>query len=220
MTDSNGNGNGKKKYYKKNYGKYYTYKRIRGMMKTYFRVKLTTVVTTVIGQGNYSLVVTNAAGQQQQAVVAVGLHQLCHEAPKYESYRQVFGYYKCRGVVIEAVPNAAPTSYVLNGQAITPYEGTVRLGLTNLDVNQVPTYQQVSELNMNIALSTVGVSRKYFAFLIKDFTEFPVLQNGLPTAVPYNLVISSSSNAAVQNRSYPHWTVNITFYLTLRQSTN
>lgn len=220
MAD-HGNGNGKKRYYKKNYGKYYTYRRIRGMMKTYFRVKLTAVITTVIHQGNYAMILTSANGQVQQSLVTITLEQLCHEAPKYESYRQVFGYYKCRGVVIEAVPAQSASSYVVGNQAVLPYEGNVRLGITNLDQNQqIPTFRELSELNMNMALSTVGVSRKYFAFLVKDFTEFPTTANALPGGVPYHVIIASSSNVNVQNRSFPHWTVNFTFYMTLRQSTN
>ena len=91
--------NGKKNYY----GKWYSYKKIRNLMNTYFRAKLTyscgTAIVPIPDTNNFKYQLKVEA----QIISGLGLGTLCIGSPKWSYYRQLFGYYKCRGVVIEVV---------------------------------------------------------------------------------------------------------------------
>ena len=203
---------GKKNYY----GKYYTYKKIRNLMNTYFRAKLTISVNTIItpvpnvqDRWRYQLHVGN------QDLNGVGLSALVTGCPRWAAYRALFGYYKCRGVVVEVVPGNPTIPLLVNeGNILQPFQGSIALGLTSSTGDQ--TYSQILEANMKVIFSRTETVRKYFPFMIKDFSQVPPTNDVIPTGVPYNVFINQSSEMV--NVRGQHFQINFTFYLTFRQS--
>lgn len=205
--------NGKKNYY----GKYYTYKKIRNLMNTYFRAKLTyscsTIIAAVLGvenQWKYYLRVEN------QNLAGLGLGTLCIGCPRWGSYRVLFGYYKCRGVVIEVVPGTESPPLVVNNQIQQPFQGNIALGLTN--ETDPLSFMQIQEANMKIVFSRTATVRKYFPFIIKDFSASPAANNVIPNGIPYNVFINQSEVMNAQNNRGQLFQLNFTFYITFRQS--
>lgn len=208
----------KKYYYKKakrNYGKYYTYSRVRNIMSTYFRAKISVTLNSVWNQGAvaYSYVFNN----QLLAEDCVSLAGLIRSARSWEGYRALFGYYKCRGILFEAEPNFQNVNYFntnLN-QVIKPYEGSVAAGLNNSNVGIL--YDLLVDTNRYVSLSTMSKTRVYWPFLVKDFTQVPSTAAIPVNGIPYYLVIARSA-APAGGASLPNWTIRVTFYMTFRQS--
>lgn len=204
--------NGKKNYY----GKYYTYKKIRNLMNTYFRAKLTISVNTIVqpipdvqDQWRYQIHHNN------QNLNGVSLANLVTGCPRWGAYRLLFGYYKCRGVVIEVVPGNPTIPLLVNeGNILQPFQGSIALALTSSQDEQ--SFAQIQEANMKVVFSRTETVRKYFAFFIKDFTQSPNANNILPMGVPYNVFINQSS--VMNNVRGQHFQINFTFYITFRQS--
>jgi hypothetical protein len=205
--------NGKKNYY----GKWYSYKKIRNLMNTYFRAKLTSTIHTVVhlhqaenqpDRWTLQLRVGN------NDAVGVTLSALVVGCPKWGTYRTVFGYYKCRGIVIEVVPGIETPPMVVNNNVIIPYRGNIALGLTNEPGEQ--TFNDILEDNMKIAFSRTQTVRKYFPFFVKDFSQCPDQDNVRPGGIPYNLFIATAT--ALENEHCQQFQLNFTFYITFRQS--
>lgn len=204
---------GKKNYY----GKYYTYKKIRNLMNTYFRAKLTyscgTTIAAIPGvqnQWRYQLHVDN------QNLSGLGLGTLCLGCPRWGSYRVLFGYYKCRGIVIEVVPGAQSSSLVVNDVISQPFQGNIAVGLTSQE--DPLSYMQIQECNMKVVFSRTETVRKYFPFLVKDFSQCPSANNLAPGGVPYNIFINQSEVMNNDNNRGQFFQLNFTFYITFRQS--
>lgn len=206
--------NNKKNYY----GKYYSYKKIRNLMNTYFRAKLTCSVNIVIHH-------TDAQGQVPERwdymfhignadYAAVSLGNLIISCPKWGGYRSLFGYFKCRGIVIEVVPGIQTPAVVVNNVVITPYQGNIAVGLSQDQGEQ--NYAQIMEDNMKVVFSRTQTVRKYFPFFVKDFSRVPVQDQVIPANVPYNIFIDSADLLA--NQYGQLFQINFTFYLTFRQS--
>lgn len=202
--------NGKKNYY----GKYYTYKKIRNLMNTYFRAKLTyscaTAIVPIQDTSNFKYQLKVEA----QIISGLGLATLCIGSPKWSYYRQLFGYYKCRGVVFEVVPGVETPALVVNNQVQQPFQGNIAIGLTNSTVAM--TYAQIQEANMKVIFSRTQTVRKYFPFLVKDFSESPNADNVIPNGIPYNVFIGTSET--LTNQRGQMFQINLTFYITFRQS--
>ena len=204
--------NGRKNYY----GKYYSYKKIRNLMNTYFRAKLTISVNTIVvpipdHQDQYRYQIHH----NNQNLNGVSLANLVTGCPRWSGYRLLFGYYKCRGVVIEVVPGNPTIPLLVNeGNILQPFQGSIALGLTSSQDEQ--SFAQIQEANMKVTFSRTETVRKYFAFFIKDFTQSPSANNVLPMGVPYNVFINQSS--VMNNVRGQHFQINFTFYITFRQS--
>jgi hypothetical protein len=207
------NGGYKKKYFRKSYGKFYTYRRLRNIMNTYFRAKLSLALNTA---WNNNIVALNPVGVGQAANILT-LAELCFGVSSWPSYRNLFTFYKPRGVLVESDPKFQNVGYydTQNNQAHLPYDGQVAVGLINTNNN--PGFRALMDSNHFLILSTVSKQRAYWPFVIKDFSELPIAANN-PTAIPYYIVINNDE-VPQANCILPSWTVRLTFYITFRQST-
>lgn len=210
----------KKTYNKngKNYGKYYTYKRIRGIMSTYFRGKLT--MSLYVGKRQnpdavnvyqYIFYYTDANNNEVRAA-RFSLAELFSQCNKFADYNKIFGYYKPRGLLVEVIPGAR---VALVGHIDNIYEGMVVIGLGNL--GRAATFKEITDFNMHILLDRENRQRNYWRFLIKDFSETDQDDNFLPNALPYDICIAQNQ-AMAQDSVVQSFTVNLTFYITYRQS--
>lgn len=206
-------GGYKKKYYRKNYGKFYSYKRIRNIMNTYFRAKLSIALQT---RWNNNQIALNPVGVGQAADIIL-LAELCFGCTAYQSYRSLFTFYKPRGVLVESDPKFQNTGYWDSQANVAhmPYNGQVAIGLNNTNAN--PGFRALVDSNHFLILSTVSKQRVYWPFIIKDFSEVPQ-QAIMPQAVPYWLCIAIDG-VPQANAIFPEWTIRLTFYITYRQST-
>ena len=204
----------RKRYYRRNnYGKFYSYRRIRNIMNTYFRAKCSIQVDVTWANNIVALHPLGAQNANQIWALA----ELVIGSVSWLGYRGIFTFYKPRGVLIEAEPKFQNTAYfdTQNNVAHAPYSGDVAIGLNN--ANQVPAYQNLVDSNHFLVLSTVSKQRVYWPFTIKDFTELPA-PGANANAVPYWLIIAQ--NGAVQlNAILPTWSLRRTCYMTFRQST-
>ena len=130
-----------KKTYNKNNGyskgKFYTYKRIRGLMSRYFRAKLSVSMHTETDQNLYKLKVST----DQNLLRKVALADLMVACPKASFYRSIFGFYKLRGVLIEINPGPPPVRVAGD---VNTYNGEVRIGISETD-NDAFTIDEVAE---------------------------------------------------------------------------
>lgn len=197
------------------YGKYYTYKRIRNIMSTYFRAKLSMFIEVFANGAAYNLGYTDT-DQQRHEATHFRLAQLFHDCPKYESYRGMFGAYKIRGVLFDINP-MQQTSYLLsqNDQILNVFSGDVKIALNESDIQF--EYAVMADLNNNTSLSRTQKQRVYWKIYQKDFTTVPQNANDLPLGIPYSLIINKTGQLQ-NNFISQRWAVTMTFYVTFRQS--
>lgn len=202
--------NGKKKYYGKYRGKYYTYRRIRGIMSQYHKVKLTCTLSTTVSQQN-SLVLRNIANNVSFQFAALSDVILFTE--KWADYCQLFGSFKMTGFLMEIIPALKPDLPAGNSY----FSGTFRIGLLP-QAGQNTTYAELVESNLAIDVSSETKTRKYVPLFHKDFTTVPINVNAAPrSGIPYYLCWNQSLNGNAQT-TYRQFTVNCTFYITFRQN--
>lgn len=206
-------GQSRKKYWRKNnYGKYYTYRRIRNIMNTYFRAKISFQADTIWDNNNigYRQVNVNHGGQ------TFSNNELIVNSSSWPSYRRLFGFYKPRGMLVETTPKFQNVAYYDSQAhiAFLPYTGSIAIGLYNSD--QVIDYQVLADQNSCLVLSTVTKQRVYWPFTIKDFSQMPVY-GGEPTGFPYYLCIAQDARPDA-NQIFPNWALRVTYYITMRQS--
>lgn len=220
MSDKS-TGYKKKYYYKNNYGKYYTYRRIRGIMSKYARVKLSAAFRVEVRQLQQNYVweiYFRDVIDGPLANAGISLVNFFRTANKYEAYRQIYSHYKIRGILVETNPsNVATSPYVNNNNVVYPWAGDVKLGITQNQVGY--QYDGMADNNYCASLNRTAKTRIYMPTLIKDFSAFPTGDNvGVPS-VPYYLLVVA--NMAVANdvaaATCPTFNGTITFYVTLRQ---
>lgn len=201
----------KKTYNKNGYGKgkYYTYKRIRGLMSRYFRAKLSVSMNTETDQNLYKLKVST----DQNLLRKVALADLMVACPKASFYRSIFGFYKLRGILIEINPGPPPVRVAGD---VNTYNGEVRLGISETD-NDAFTVDEVAEMNMSLLFNHLQYQRKYFPFYIKDFTRVPINAQNVYSGMPYYIYIRQRDVLQLGNLPQA-WNITVTFYVTYRQS--
>lgn len=206
-------GNRKRYFRRNNYGKFYTYRRIRNIMNTYFRAKLSMQID-ITWANNVAALAPVGAGNANQIYSNA---DLIGGASSWLSYRSLFTFYKPRGLLVECDPKFQNVGYFNSqqNQAYLPYTGDIAIGLNNANV--VPTYRALVDSNHFLILSTVSKQRVYWPFTIKDFTEVPIPQNQ-PNALPYWFVLAQNG-APAANSLLPLWGLRLTYYITFRQST-
>lgn len=197
------------------YGKYYSYKRIRNIMSTYFRAKLSMFIEIFANGAAYNLGY-NDPGFGRHEATHFPLSELFHHCPKYEAYRGMFGAYKIRGVLLDINP-CQQTNLMLNNQNqfINLFEGDVKIALNETDA-QID-YYLMADLNYNTSLSRTQKMRYYWKIYQKDFTTVPSNANDLPQGIPYSLIVNKFGQLG--NNYYAQvWSMTLTFYVTYRQS--
>ena len=206
-----------KKY--NNYGKYYTFKRLRNIMSTYLRSKLSfSLIANKAQYDNqnawgYFLVYRPTGAGQDTVTVSVPLYTLFRSCNKFGQYLNLFGYYKPRGMLIEIIPGAEVAP--LQAYDDTIFAGSVAVGLTTSNVGQ--NYLDIVELNMHAVFDSRNRVRKYWRFFIKDFSELHDEANWNPQSWPYRLCIAQS-NPMAQNTLCQRYIITVTFYVTYRQA--
>lgn len=207
------NYNQRKKYFRKNnYGKYYSYRRIRNIMNTYFRAKLSLQID-IIWENNTARFDPLGAQRRDNIFSNAELVEGCSS---WEYYRNLFTFYKPRGMLIEVDPKFQNTGYFNEDTNVAhlPYNGDVAIALTNY--NAVPTYRTLVDSNHFLILSAVSKQRVYWPFTIKDFTAVPI-PGGNATGMPYWFVILMHGEPNA-NAVFPLWGIRVTYYVTFRQS--
>lgn len=205
-----------KKRYGSSYGKYYTYKRLRTIMSNYFRAKLSIMVQVQIGDALEYVIRVTSRQNAAANTFSAPLYDLYANCLKYTAYRQLYGYRKLRGILIEAIPGPVPQVTMIDGHFTVPYDGGIRLALSENLAR--PTWIESADLNMGFILSPTESIRKYFPVFLKDFSRVRNDDNSSPTGIPYYLHITQGANLANRQREMAQkWQVRLTFYVTFRQ---
>ena len=206
--------NTKKKTYNnyKNYGKWYSYKKIRNLLKTYFNAKLSINFGVVPDQGLYRF---HIAGQN---VGEAPLDSLVIITSYWDRYRQIFTSAKFKGVAVTVVPGQMITAVVLNNAIVPPYDGNIVIGLIEHPPQNMQ-YQQLCDANMYIMVSKTTTVRKYFPFFSSTFQTLPNNVQNVPSGLPFSLAVRNAPvPAPVNDDMMQRYNVQVDFYVSFRQS--
>ena len=204
-------GNNKSKYY----GKFYTYKRIRGIMNKYFRAKIS-LAGKVYFREDIATLSLGGENLDEQIGRNLSLHDLLIYSAAWPNYKTIFGRFKFRGVLVICTPAPTLGEYTADGERQTKYQGTVRVGIVNSNTNY--NYNQMTDANNSMTLAYSNVTRRYFAFSNADWRTVAedVIQPPNNMTIPYRICVAQSTDGDI-NTLYPYWSMELTFYVTFAQ---